>query len=78
MSNRHDIDIYFVDPGTLLKGILIKYSNGLLRCDGLPKQMDSDMVSEDYIGSVTQRRNSIQRMSLDYRMPIECMMEQTN
>lgn len=40
MSNDNDVDIYFADPGTPSQRALNEHSNGLLRNDGLPKEMD--------------------------------------
>ena len=40
ISNAHDIDIFFVDPGCPGQRGLNKHSNGLLRRNGLPKQIE--------------------------------------
>ncbi len=40
ISNAHDIDIFFADPGCPGQRGLNEHSNGLLRRNGLPKQMD--------------------------------------
>ncbi|MFN6629566.1 IS30-like element IS6770 family transposase, partial [Enterococcus faecalis] len=37
ISNQHDIDIYFADPGTPSQRPLNENSNGILRRNGLPK-----------------------------------------
>lgn len=74
ISNNHDIDIYFADPGTPSQRALNENSNGLLRKNGLPKEMDFRPVLQDYISSVALRRNYIPRKSLDYQTPIECFM----
>lgn len=74
ISNHHDIDIYFADPGTPSQRALNENSNGLLRKNGLPKEMDFRPVLQDYISSVALRRNYIPRKSLDYQTPIECFM----
>ena len=45
ISNAHDIDIFFADPGCPGQRGLNKHSNGLLRRNGLPKQMDFTSIS---------------------------------
>lgn len=74
ISNTHDIDIYFTDPGTLSQRTINENSNGILRKNGLPKEMDFRSVLQDYISSVALRRNYIPRKSLNYQTPIECFM----
>lgn len=75
ISNKQDIDIYFADPGTPSQRGLNEHSNGLLRKSGLPKEMDFTSVSQEYISEVVLRRNNIPRKSLDYKTPIECLLE---
>lgn len=74
MSNAHDIDIYFADPGTPSQRGLNEHSNGLLRKDGLPKQMDLSQVSQNDVSIVASKRNHIPRKSLKYRTPLEIFM----
>lgn len=74
ISNKHDIDIYFADPGTPSQRGLNEHSNGLLRKNGLPKEMDFNPVSQEYISDVAFRRNNIPRKSLNYQTPIECFI----
>jgi len=50
-------------------------SNGLLRKNGLTKEMDFRTVFQEYITSVSSRRNNIPRKSLNYKTPIECFIE---
>lgn len=76
IANEHDIDIYFCDPGTPSQRPLNEHSNGLLRRDGLPKEMDFNTVSEAFIQSVSTKRNLIPRKSLEYRTPLEVFLEQ--
>src|SRR5699024_3470899 len=76
ISNTHDIDIYFCDPGTPSQRPLNEHSNGLLRRDGLSKEMDFNTVSETFIQSVSNKRNLIPRKSLKYRTPLEVFFEQ--
>lgn len=75
ISNEHDVDIYFCDPGTPSQRPLNEHSNGLLRRDGLPKEMDFNTVSESFIQSVANKRNTIPRKSLEYRRPLEVFLE---
>src|SRR5699024_2824932 len=74
ISNIHDIDIYFADPGTPSQRALNENSNGLLRKNGLPKEMDFNSVTQEYITDVASKRNNIPRKSLNYQTPIECFI----
>ena len=74
ISNINDIDIYFADPGTPSQRGLNENSNGLLRKDGLPKQMDFNEVDESFIQSIASKRNNIPRKSLNYKTPIEIFL----
>lgn len=75
ISNEQDIDIYFADPGTPSQRTLNEITNGLLRKNGLPKEIDFRTVTQVFISSVSSRRNNIPRKSLNYRTPIECFIE---
>lgn len=75
ISNEQDIDIYFADPGTPSQRGLNEHSNGLLRRNGLPKEMDFNPVSQEYISKVAKKRNNIPRKSLGYLTPIEYFMK---
>ncbi|MDX6152536.1 IS30 family transposase [Marinococcus sp. PL1-022] len=74
ISNRHDLAIYFADPGTPSQRGLNEHSNGLLRKDGLPKHMDFQDVDQSYVSAVASGRNHIPRKSLDYCTPLEVFM----
>src|SRR5690625_1461872 len=74
ISNKQDINIYFADPGTPSQRGLNEHANGLLRRNGLPKEMDFNPVSQGCISEVAFRRNNIPRKSLNYQTPIECFM----
>ena len=74
ISNINDIDIYFADPGTPSQRGLNENSTGLLRKDGLPKQMDFNEVDESFIQSIASKRNNIPRKSLNYKTPIEVFL----
>ncbi|HFM7323704.1 TPA: IS30-like element IS6770 family transposase, partial [Enterococcus faecium] len=74
ISNQHDIDIYFADPGTPSQRPLNENSNGILRRNGLPKSIDFREVNQTFISSVSNQRNHIPRKSLNYRTPIEIFL----
>ena len=61
ISNTNDIDIYFADPGTPSQRGLNEHSNGLLRKDGLPKDMDFNQVNQSFDSAVASKRNHIPR-----------------
>ena len=75
------IAIYFADPGTPSQRGLNEHSNGLLRKDGLPKEMDFNQVNQvnqDFISSVASKRNHIPRKSLNYQTPLEVFLSYVN
>ena len=74
VCNKHDISIFFADPGCPSQRGLNENSNGLLRKDGLPKQTDFRLKSEVDIVSVASYRNNIPRKSLNYKTPLEEFM----
>ncbi|KAA1039541.1 IS30 family transposase [Macrococcus equipercicus] len=74
ISNQHDISIFFADPGTLSQRGLNEHSNGMLRRNGLDKDMDFNTVTDDYIIQVAHSLNNRPRKSLGYRTPLEVFM----
>jgi len=76
ISNMNDIDIYFCDPGTPSQRPLNENSNGILRRDGLYKKMDFNQVSEQFIQSISAKRNHIPRKSLGYQTPVEAFFKE--
>ncbi|SIO24098.1 Transposase and inactivated derivatives, IS30 family [Carnobacterium alterfunditum] len=74
LCNRHDSAIYFADPGTPSQRALNENSNGLLRKDGLPKEMDFNQVDQSFVSSVADKRNNIPRKSLKYQTPLEVFL----
>ncbi|WP_034552274.1 IS30 family transposase [Carnobacterium funditum] len=74
LCNQHDVAIYFADPGTPSQRALNENSNGLLRKDGLPKEMDFNEVDQAFVSSVAHKRNIIPRKSLNYQTPLEVFM----
>jgi len=73
LCNLHDIAIYFADPGTPSQRGLNEHSNGLLRKDGLPKEMDFNTVDQAFVSSIAHKRNKIPRKSLNYQTPLEIL-----
>ena len=74
ISNAHDIDIFFADPGCPGQRGLNKHSNGLLRRNGLPKQMDFTNISQNYLSAIADKRNRIPRKSLNYQSPYQVFL----
>ena len=78
LSNKHDVSIYFADPGTPSQRGLNEHSNGLLRRDGLPKEMDFNQVDQTFVSAVADKRNQIPRKSLNYQTPLEVFLSYMN
>ena len=78
ICNQHDIAIFFADPGTPSQRALNENSNGLLRKDGLPKEMDFNLVDQAFVSSVAHKRNKIPRKSLKYQTPLEVLLSYVN
>ncbi|HEL1008840.1 TPA: IS30 family transposase, partial [Streptococcus equi subsp. zooepidemicus] len=74
LSNEHDIDIFFADPGCPAQRGLNEHSNGLLRRDGLPKQMDFRGLTQEFLSAIADKRNRIPRKSLDYKTPYQLFL----
>lgn len=74
ISNAHDIDIFFADPGCPGQRGLNEHSNGLLRRHGLPKQMDFNGISQELLSAIADRRNRIPRKSLNYQTPYQVFL----
>lgn len=76
LCNKHDISIYFADPGCPSQRGLNENSNGILRRNGLPKKMNFSRLPSSYIVKVINERNGIPRRSLGYRTPLEVLCEE--
>lgn len=76
ISNQHDIDIFFADPGCPGQRGLNEHSNGLLRRHGLPKQMDFNGISQTILSAIADKRNRIPRKSLNYQTPYHVFLSQ--
>lgn len=74
ISNQQDVAIFFADPGCPGQRGLNEHSNGLLRRHGLPKQMDFNGVSQQFLSTIADRRNQIPRKSLSYQTPYQVFM----
>lgn len=74
ICNRHDISIFFADPGTTSQRGLNEHSNGILRRSGLDKELDFNSVTDDHIISVAQSINHRPRQSLGYKTALEVFM----
>lgn len=61
ICNEHDINIFFADSGCPSQRELNENSNGLLRKDGSPKQMDFNQIEEEFAQSIDHYRNNIPR-----------------
>lgn len=75
IANKHDINTYFADVGAPNQRALNEHTNGLLRKDGLGKDMDLSDLSTDYVQQVASHRNNIPRKSLGYKTPLEVFMQ---
>ena len=74
ISNAHDIDIFFADPGCPGQRGLNEHSKGLLRRNGLPKQLDFTNISQNYLSATADKRNRISRKSLNYQTPYQVFL----
>ena len=74
ISTTHDIDIFFADPGFPRQRGLNEHSKGLLRRNGLPKQMDFTNISQNYLSATADKRNRIPRKSLNYQTPYQVFL----
>ncbi|HEL9631041.1 TPA: IS30 family transposase, partial [Streptococcus suis] len=74
ISNAHDIDIFFADLGCPGQRGLNEHSNGLLRQNGLPKQIDFTGISQQFLSAIADKRNRIPRKSLNYQTPYQVFL----
>ena len=74
-ANQFDINIYFAEVGAPNQRGLNENNNGLLRKDGLSKELDFRNLSDEFVKSVADRRNHIPRKSLNYLTPIEAFLK---
>ncbi|HEL1783206.1 IS30 family transposase [Streptococcus suis] len=74
ISNTHDIGILFANSGCPGQRGLNEHSNGLLRRHGLPKQMDFNGISQNFLSAIADKRNRIPRKSLNYQTPYQVFL----
>lgn len=71
LAEKHNIAIYFADPGSPCQRGLNENSNALLRRDGLTKSMCFKNITQERIDEIAEKRNSRPRKSLGYKTPNE-------
>ncbi|MGQ7659730.1 IS30 family transposase, partial [Streptococcus suis] len=74
ISNAHDIDIFFADPGCPGQQGLNEHSNGLLRRNGLPNQKDFAYIFQQVLSAIADKRNKIPIKSLNYQTPYQVFL----
>ena len=74
LSNKYDIDIFLAEPGCQGQRGLNEQSNGLLKRDGLPKQMDFNGLSQNVLSAIADKRNRIPRKSVNYQTPYQVFL----
>lgn len=74
ISNQQGVAIYFADPGTPSQRALNENSNGLLRRNGLPKEIDFNQVDQNFVSAIEDKRNRIPTKSLNYQTPLEAFL----
>lgn len=74
LSNKYDIDIFLAEPGCQGQRGLNEQSNGLLKRDGLPKQMDFNGLSQNVLSAITDKRSRISRKSVNYQTPYQVFL----
>ncbi|MQC03693.1 IS30 family transposase, partial [Limosilactobacillus reuteri] len=65
---------YFAEVGAPNQRGLNENSNGLLRRDGLTKQLDFRNLPDELVTQLMSKRNNLPRKSLGYRTPYEVFM----
>lgn len=70
--------IYFTGPGTPSHRDLNENSNSLLRRHELPKEMDFNLVDQNFVSAVADKQNRIPRNSLNYQTLLEAFLSYFN
>lgn len=75
IANKYDISTYFTEVRDSNQRVLNENNNGLIRRDGLKKNMDFRNLPNALVQQVSSRCNHIPRKSLNYKTPIEISMK---
>ncbi|OTA78002.1 IS30 family transposase [Limosilactobacillus reuteri] len=74
IANQFDLHTYFAEVGAPNQRGLNENNNGLLRRDGLTKQLDFRNLPDELVTQLMNKRNNLPRKSLGYRTPYEVFM----
>ena len=74
IANQFDLHTYFAEVGAPNQRGLNENNNGLLRRDGLTKQLDFRNLLDELVTQLMSKRNNLPRKSLGYRTPYEVFM----
>ncbi|MGO4990059.1 IS30 family transposase [Limosilactobacillus reuteri] len=74
IANQFDLHTYFAEVGAPNQRGLNENNNGLLRRDGLTKQLDFRNLPDELVTQLMSKRNNLPRKSLGYRTPYEVFM----
>ncbi len=74
IANQFDLHTYFAEVGAPNQQGLNENNNGLLRRDGLTKQLDFRNLPDELVTQLMSKRNNLPRKSLGYRTPYEVFM----
>ena len=74
IANLFDLHTYFAEVGAPNQRGLNENNNGLLRRDGLTKQLDFRNLPDELVTQLMSKRNNLPRKSLGYRTPYEVFM----
>lgn len=75
IANQYDLNTYFAEVDAPNQRGLNESNNGLIRRDGLTKELDFRNLYDGLVHQVSNRRNSIPRKSLNYQTPLEAFVQ---
>lgn len=75
IANQYDLNTYFAEVDAPNQRGLNESNNGLIRRDGLTKELDFRNLYDGLVHQVSNRRNSIPRKSLNYQTPLEVFVQ---